>query len=139
MGLRTGGRRAKGLKNRVISSKIELRFREVRSQSRTSRKPVLQEIIGCIFKAVLSQKEYHSSMGCGRSNTCRSFLSLPAGLTQIMSFAFEGLKRTSVCVIINNQKIQERTNFQENLCAFFAKTPKAVDIVKFCAIIYYIV
>lgn len=33
MGLRTGGRRAKGLKNRVKSSKIELRFREVRIQS----------------------------------------------------------------------------------------------------------
>ena len=33
VGLRTGGRRAKCLKNRVKSSKIELRFREVRSQS----------------------------------------------------------------------------------------------------------
>ena len=33
MGLRTGGRRANGLKNRVKSSKIELRFREVRIQS----------------------------------------------------------------------------------------------------------
>lgn len=30
MGLRTGGRRAKSLKNRVKSSKIELRFREIR-------------------------------------------------------------------------------------------------------------
>lgn len=33
MGLRTGGRRAKSLKNRVKSSKIELRFREVRTKT----------------------------------------------------------------------------------------------------------
>lgn len=44
MGLRTGGRRAKSLKNRVKSSKIELRFREVRSEGRPPRSPVLQEI-----------------------------------------------------------------------------------------------
>ena len=45
MGLRTGGRRAKGLKNRVKSSKIELRFREVRSEGCTSCTPVLQALI----------------------------------------------------------------------------------------------
>ena len=45
MGLRTGGRRAKGLKNRVISSKIELRFHEVRSQGSSSCSAVQQEII----------------------------------------------------------------------------------------------
>ena len=45
MGLRTGGRRAKSLKNRVKSSKIELRFREVRSQGSSSRTSVQQEII----------------------------------------------------------------------------------------------
>ena len=45
MGLRTGGRRAKGLKNRVISSKIELRFREVRPEGCTSCSPVLQALI----------------------------------------------------------------------------------------------
>ena len=45
MGLRTGGRRAKGLKNRIISSKIELRFREVRSEGCTSCSPVLQALI----------------------------------------------------------------------------------------------
>ena len=45
MGLRTGGRRAKGLKNRVKSSKIELRFREIRSQSSSSRSAVQQAII----------------------------------------------------------------------------------------------
>ena len=51
MGLRTGGRRAKGLKNRVKSSEIELRFREVRSQSSSSRTSVLKEII-------FSKREY---------------------------------------------------------------------------------
>ena len=45
MGLRTGGRRAKSLKNRVKSSKIELRFREIRPQSRSSRSAVQQAII----------------------------------------------------------------------------------------------
>jgi hypothetical protein len=45
VGLRTGGRRAKSLKNRVKSSKIELRFREVRSQSSSSRSAVQQAII----------------------------------------------------------------------------------------------
>ena len=45
MGLRTGGRRAKSLKNRVISSKIELRFREVRSEGCTSCTPVQQALI----------------------------------------------------------------------------------------------
>ena len=45
MGLRTGGRRAKGLKNRVKSSKIELRFREVRSEGCTSCTPVQQALI----------------------------------------------------------------------------------------------
>ena len=45
MGLRTGGRRAKSLKNRVISSKIELRFREVWSEGCTSCTPVQQALI----------------------------------------------------------------------------------------------
>ena len=45
MGLRTGGRRAKCLKNRVKSSKIELRFREVRSEGCTSCSPVQQALI----------------------------------------------------------------------------------------------
>ena len=45
MGLRTGGRRAKGLKNRVKSSEIELRFREVRSEGCTSCTPVQQALI----------------------------------------------------------------------------------------------
>ena len=45
MGLRTGGRRAKSLKNRVKSSKIELRFREIRSEGCTSCSPVLQALI----------------------------------------------------------------------------------------------
>ena len=45
MGLRTGGRRAKCLKNCVKSSKIELRFREVRSEGCTSCSPVLQALI----------------------------------------------------------------------------------------------
>lgn len=36
-------------------------------------------------------------------------------------------------------KIQKRTNFLENLCAFFVKMSKEVDIIKFCAIIYCIV
>ena len=45
MGLRTGGRRAKSLKNRVKSSKIELRFREVRSEGCTSCTPVQQALI----------------------------------------------------------------------------------------------
>ena len=45
MGLRTGGRRAKSLKNRVKSSKIELRFREVRSQGSSSRASVQQALI----------------------------------------------------------------------------------------------
>ena len=44
MGLRTGGRRAKSLKNRVKSSKIELRFREVRSEGRPSRAAVQQAL-----------------------------------------------------------------------------------------------
>jgi len=44
VGLRTGGQRAKGLKNRVKSSKIELRFREVRLESSPSRSAVQQEI-----------------------------------------------------------------------------------------------
>ena len=51
MGLRTGGRRAKSLKNRVKSSKIELRFREVRSEGCTSCSPVLQALI--IFQVQL--------------------------------------------------------------------------------------
>ncbi len=51
MGLRTGGRRAKSLKNRVKSSKIELRFREVRSEGCTSCSPVLQALI--IFQTQL--------------------------------------------------------------------------------------
>ena len=45
MGLRTGGRRAKCLKNRVESSKIELQFREVRLEGSSPRAAVLQEII----------------------------------------------------------------------------------------------
>ena len=45
MGLRTGGRRAKSLKNRVKSSKIELRFREVRSEGCSSRTSVQQALI----------------------------------------------------------------------------------------------
>ena len=45
MGLRTGGRRAKCLKNRVKSSKIELRFREIRSEGCTSCTPVQQALI----------------------------------------------------------------------------------------------
>ena len=45
MGLRTGGRRAKSLKNRVESSKIELQFREVRLEGSSPRTAVLQEII----------------------------------------------------------------------------------------------
>lgn len=45
MGLRTGGQRAKSLKNRVKSSKIELRFREVRPEGCTSCTPVLQALI----------------------------------------------------------------------------------------------
>ena len=45
MGLRTGGRRAKSLKNRVKSSKIELRFREIRSEGCTSCTPVQQALI----------------------------------------------------------------------------------------------
>ena len=45
MGLRTGGRRAKSLKNRVKSSKIELRFREVRPEGCTSCTPVQQALI----------------------------------------------------------------------------------------------
>ena len=45
MGLRTGGRRAKSLKNRVESSKIELQFREVRLEGSSPRAAVLQEII----------------------------------------------------------------------------------------------
>ena len=45
MGLRTGGRRAKSLKNRVKSSKIELRFREVRSEGCTSCSSVQQALI----------------------------------------------------------------------------------------------
>ena len=49
MGLRTGGRRTKSLKNRVKSSKIELRFREVRPQSRPSCTAVLQALIGRKF------------------------------------------------------------------------------------------
>ena len=51
MGLRTGGRRAKSLKNRVKSSKIELRFREVRPEGCTSCSPVLQALI--IFQTQL--------------------------------------------------------------------------------------
>ena len=60
MGLRTGGRRAKGLKNRVISSEIELRFREVRSEGCTSCTPVLQALIyfRCIFTALLRQSRF---------------------------------------------------------------------------------
>ena len=45
MGLRTGGRRAKSLKNRVKSSKIELRFREIRSEGCPSRTSVQQALI----------------------------------------------------------------------------------------------
>ena len=45
MGLRTGGRRAKSLKNCVESSKIELQFREVRLEGSSPRAAVLQEII----------------------------------------------------------------------------------------------
>jgi len=44
VGLRTGGRRAKGLKNRVKSSKIELRFREVRLEGSSPRAAVLQAL-----------------------------------------------------------------------------------------------
>ena len=60
MGLRTGGRRAKSLKNRVKSSKIELRFREVRSEGCTSCTPVLQALIcfRCIFTALLRQSRF---------------------------------------------------------------------------------
>ena len=52
MGLRTGGRRAKSLKNRVKSSKIELRFREIRSQSRSSCFPVLKEITSYLTEQI---------------------------------------------------------------------------------------
>ena len=45
MGLKTGGRRAKSLKNRVKSSKIELCFREVRSEGCTSCTAVQQALI----------------------------------------------------------------------------------------------
>ena len=60
VGLRTGGRRAKCLKNRVKSSKIELRFREVRSEGCTSCTSVLQALIyfRCIFTALLRQSRF---------------------------------------------------------------------------------
>ena len=60
MGLRTGGRRAKSLKNRVKSSKIELRFREIRPEGCTSCTPVLQALIyfRCIFTALLRQSRF---------------------------------------------------------------------------------
>jgi hypothetical protein len=45
VGLRTGGRRAKSLKNRVESSKIELQFRGVRLEGSSPRAAVLPEII----------------------------------------------------------------------------------------------
>ena len=60
MGLRTGGRRAKSLKNRVQSSKIELRFREVRSQSRTSCASVFKEIICFILSNCKTSKGIRS-------------------------------------------------------------------------------
>jgi len=44
VGLRTGGRRAKGLKNRVKSSEIELRFREVRLEGSPPRAAVLEAL-----------------------------------------------------------------------------------------------
>ena len=44
MGLRTGGQRAKSLKNRVKSSKIELRFREIRLEGSSPRAAVLQAL-----------------------------------------------------------------------------------------------
>ena len=36
-------------------------------------------------------------------------------------------------------QIQKNAQIFKKICAFFAKTSKEVDIVKFCAIIYYIV
>ena len=48
------------MKNRVQSSKIELRFREVRSEGCTSCTPVLQALIcfRCIFTALLRQSRF---------------------------------------------------------------------------------
>ena len=48
------------MKNRVKSSKIELRFREVRSEGCTSCTPVLQALIyfRCIFTALLRQSRF---------------------------------------------------------------------------------
>ena len=56
MGLRTGGRRAKSLKNRVKSSKIELRFREVRSEGRPPGSSVQQALIRRDFTTKKAQK-----------------------------------------------------------------------------------
>ena len=58
MGLRTGGRRAKGLKNRVKSSKIELRFREIRSQSSSSRTTVQQTLISVHKEIIFGTRIY---------------------------------------------------------------------------------
>ena len=68
MGLRTGGRRAKSLKNRVKSSKIELRFREVRSQIRSSRTTVQQALI---------QTEYQKEQFSPKTSSFRGFLYIP--------------------------------------------------------------
>ena len=62
MGLRTGGRRAKSLKNRVKSSKIELRFREVRPEGCTSCSPVLQALI--IFQYALLRLCFGRAVFC---------------------------------------------------------------------------
>lgn len=88
MGLRTGGRRAKSLKNRVKSSKIELRFREVRSKSRSSCSTVLKKI------SFLSNKS-HNHADCGIY-----FLSFTAILPQIIVVSNNTLFRTRVICII---------------------------------------
>ena len=75
VGLRTGGRRAKSLKNRVKSSKIELRFREVRSEGCTSCTSVLQALIyfRCIFTALLRQSRFCLLRSCAQKEHPRAF------------------------------------------------------------------
>ena len=76
MGLRTGGRRAKSLKNRVKSSKIELRFREIRSEGCSSRTSVQQALIypqtvrlqPCFGRVVFVIAVFFAERGCAAAS-----------------------------------------------------------------------
>ena len=89
MGLRTGGRRAKSLKNRVKSSKIELRFREVRFKGSSSCSSVLKEIINSFLQknyknAYIKKSPYFKGYrGCGKLSDVLEFTSNATHMQQV--------------------------------------------------------